>query len=76
MTGGPEEEPCGVPRSFASAGRAKEKRHIGAGCYRYGRRAGVSLARPSLPQVAQSGSAPVFGLEASFVMTSSMLDVH
>jgi hypothetical protein len=29
-----------------------------------------------LPLLAQSGSAPVFGLEASIVMTSSMLDVH
>jgi hypothetical protein len=31
---------------------------------------------PRLLTLAQSGSAPVFGLEPSFVMTSSMLDVH
>jgi hypothetical protein len=30
----------------------------------------------ALPLLAQSSSAPVFGLEASFVMTPSMLDVH
>jgi hypothetical protein len=31
---------------------------------------------PTLLLLAQSGSAPVFGLEASFVMTSPMLDVR